>query len=225
MKVNRNGLLLLTLVTLLGACQNGAKESTSGDALTVEKENFAGSANFVVDTKLSTVEWKGTQKVSDKKHTGKISLQEGTLYVKDGSLQGGKVTIDMASLIVTDLEGNGKAKLEGHLKSEDFFIVETYPTATFEIASITPVDSIGGATHMVSGNLKMKDITKSVSFPAQVRISGNTVLATTIPFQINRNEWGVDHRSGILGTIKDKIIEDEVTLTLKVRAVLPQELQ
>lgn len=225
MKMNCNWLLLLSIVTLFAACQNGSKESTSGDALEVEKENFVGSADFAVDTKLSTIEWKATQKIADKTHTGKIFLQEGTLYVKDGALQGGKVTIDMSSLIVTDLEGNSKAKLEGHLKNEDFFAIETYPTATFEIASITPVDSIGGATHIVAGNLKIKDITKSVSFPTQVRVLDDAVLATTIPFKINRTEWGVDHRSGLLGTIKDKIIEDEVTLTLKVRATLPQELQ
>ncbi|GAB5552098.1 MAG: hypothetical protein Sapg2KO_16890 [Saprospiraceae bacterium] len=188
----------------------------------VNKADFAGSADFQVDTRMSTIEWRGTQNVSNKTHTGNLSLKEGTLLVKEGQLVGGKVMIDMNSITVTDLKGNSKGKLEGHLKADDFFGAETYPTATFEIASITPVDTIGGATHMLAGNLTIKDITKSVSFPTQVRMVEDAVLATTLPFKINRTEWGVNYRSGLMGTIKDKIIEDEIGLTLKVRATLPK---
>lgn len=128
----------------------------------------------------------------------------------------------MNSLTVTDLQGESKGKLEGHLKADDFFGAETYPTASFEIADIITVDTISGATHMLSGNLTIKDITKSVSFPTQVRVLEDAILATTLPFKINRTEWGVNYRSGLMGTIKDKIIEDEIGLTLKVRATLPK---
>lgn len=222
MKMTRNGLLFLAFSLFLVACQNDDGSSTSGDKLKVDKENFAGSADFTVDTRMSTVGWKGTQNISNKTHTGNIKLKDGVLKVKDGQLVGGKVSIDMSTLNVTDLQGEYKGKLEGHLKSDDFFGVETYPTAIFEIADITPVDTIGGATHMIGGNLTIRDITKSVYFPTQVRIIGDAVLATTLPFEINRTDWGVNYNAGILGTIKDEIIEDEVGLTLKVRATLPK---
>lgn len=212
--------LLLAFSLILAACQNNPESDSSEEALEVNKENFAGSTDFQIDTRMSTVSWKGTQNVSNKTHTGNIKVKDGTLKVKDGQLVGGKVMIDMNSLIVTDLQGTSKGKLEGHLKADDFFSVESYPTASFEIADITPVDTIGGASHIVSGNLTIKDITKSISFPTQVRMVEDAVLATSLPFKINRTEWGVNHRSGLMGTIKDKIIEDEVGLSLKVRATL-----
>ncbi|MEM6378755.1 MAG: YceI family protein [Bacteroidota bacterium] len=222
MKKAHNWLFLLAFTLFIAACQNNDNASSSGEALEVDKASFSGSADFQVDTRMSIVGWKGTQNVSNKAHTGKLSLSDGTLYVKDGELVGGKVTIDMNSLTVTDLEGEYKGKLEGHLKSDDFFGVTTYPAATFEIATITPVDTISGATHVIAGNLTMRDITKSISFPSQVRIEDKAVSATTLPFQINRTEWEVNYNAGFLGTVKDKIIEDEVSLNLKVRATLPE---
>lgn len=214
--------LLLAFSLFLAACQNNSESDSSGETLEINKEDFAGSADFQVDTRMSTVAWKGTQNVSNKIHTGNLKVKDGTLKVKDGQLVGGKVMIDMNSLTVTDLKGESKGKLEGHLKADDFFSVESYPTASFEIATITPVDTIGGVSHILSGNLTIKDITKSVSFPTQVRMVEDAILATTLPFTINRTEWGVNHRAGLMGTIKDKIIEDEIGLSLKVRATLPK---
>lgn len=220
MKTTRNWLALIALSLFLGACQNNQDSNSSGEALEVNKEDFSGSADFEVDTRMSTLSWEGTQNVSNKIHTGNIKLKNGSIYVKDGAVTGGKVAIDMNSLTVTDLQGESKGKLEGHLKADDFFGVANYPEASFEIANITPVDTISGATHLIAGNLTIKDITKSISFPSQIRIVEDAVLATTLPFQINRTDWGINYRSGLLGTIKDKVIEDEVGLSLKVRAAL-----
>jgi polyisoprenoid-binding protein YceI len=225
MKKILNFLTLLILGLGVVACQGGETTTSETANETVEvTTDFSGSADFMVDPRFSEISWKATE-LGIGGHSGKILLQNGSLKVKDGDLLGGKVTINMASITSTDLEGESKGKLERHFKNEDFFAVETYPTASFEIASIVPADTISGASHMVTGNLQIKDITKAVKFPANVRIAGDAVLATSMPFIINRTDWGVNYRSGIMGTLKDKIIDDEVKLTIKVRALLPNEVQ
>ena len=55
--------------------------------------------------------------------------------------------------------------------SPDFFNVDQYPTATFTAASITPA----GAKYQVTGNLNLHGVTKSISFPATISISGDAV--------------------------------------------------
>jgi len=210
----------LLLGMSLFACQNGETAQKGGTSIEVTTD-FTDAADFSVDTEVSTISWKATE-LGTGGHAGQIQLSGGILKVKDNELIGGSVTIDMNSISSTDLEGEWKGKLEGHLKNEDFFSVATHPLASFEIASVKPVDTISGAAYLVTGNLQIKDVTKSIAFPANIRFRNGTLLATSLPFVIDRTEWGVTYRSGLLGTVKDKIIDDEVKISLKVRGLPPQ---
>ena len=225
MKTQLNFLLVMALLVFASACQNkSGEDSTSGEALEIDETANATSASYSVDTQVSTVDWTGSKIVGDDKHMGKINISEGEFLVNGGALTGGSFTLDMNSLEVTDLEaGNGKAKLEGHLKNTDFFEVETYPTAKFEIAGVSPVDTIEGANHIISGNLTMKEATKSISF--RVEILESSIIATTLPFEINRTEWGVNYGSTLIGALKDKAISDAVSLSIKVRGKMTEEVQ
>lgn len=223
MKFILNVMMILALGLSILGCQGKEKADSAGEALEVNTD-FSGSADFIVDPTFSEVSWKATE-LGAGGHKGIIKMQGGALKVKDNELVGGTVNIDMSTINATDLEGDRKSRLEGHLMNEDFFAVESYPMASFEIASITPVDTIDGATHLVAGNLQLKDVTKSVDFPANIKIVDNSVLATSLPFMIDRTEWGVNYRSGLLGTVKDKIIDDEVRVSIKVRGLLPEPVQ
>jgi polyisoprenoid-binding protein YceI len=218
-------IFFLSFVFFFTACQSDTGDNSSNEAVSVNKALQKGSTKLPVDTELSQVLWRGRKIVADgNRHRGTVDLSEGTLLVKDGNLVGGDFTIDMATLKATDLEGqDSQARLEGHLKSEDFFEVEKYPTATFEIAEVTAVDTIGGASHLVIGNLTLKGVTKSVRIPASLRPAGDSFLATTLPFDINRTEWGVNYGSGLLGTIQDEIISDMISLTIRIKADVPQK--
>jgi hypothetical protein len=66
------------------------------------------------------------------------------------------------------------AMLDEHLKSADFFDVSEHPTSTFELTELTK-DTAGGATHMITGNLKLRGVEKSVSFPANVTLGKDEV--------------------------------------------------
>ena len=81
-----------------------------------------------VKTDQSKVVWKGYKVTGS--HEGNITLKSGSLMFSDNKLSGGEFVMDMTSMTVTDLEGESKGKLEGHLKSDDFFGIEKYSTAT-----------------------------------------------------------------------------------------------
>lgn len=85
----------------------------------------------------------------------------------------------MTTITVTDLEGGMKGKLEGHLKSDDFFSVEKNPTATFIMTSVAPLADVkaGEPNFNVTGKLTIKGITNDVTFPAMIRFEGNTMTA------------------------------------------------
>jgi polyisoprenoid-binding protein YceI len=73
-------------------------------------------------------------------------------------------------------------------------------------------------THNISGNLTLRDSTKQVTLPAKVMLDGSRLVATTPPFTIDRTQWGVVYRSGLVGTLKDKLINDQIGLAIQLEA-------
>lgn len=209
--------ILLAVAAMFTACSSDPKgdKADASDAKKVETPQAA--AEYSVES--ATVNWEGS-KVGGK-HTGTITVTDGTLNVKDGNIAGGKLNLDMSSLTVTDLaEDQGKGKLEGHLKSPDFFDVATYPTAVFEVTGATALNNDSTATHIISGNLTMKDVTKNISFKANVKMDGNNISAQSPQFVIDRTQWGVKYGSGSLPDVaKDKAINDKVGLAISLKAV------
>lgn len=164
-----------------------------------------------------TVFWAGKKAIGDF-HTGSINVSEGILSVSEGTLLGGSVTLDMNSIAVTDIKDPGeKRDLESHLKDADFFEVRKFPKAEFRIEEVLPSNN-PAFNAVINGALTMKGKTNPVNIPVQIRVEGNTLTAESATFIINRTQWGVNFRSGLLGTAKDKLIEDVVTLSLKLRA-------
>lgn len=203
-------LVFLALVVGLFAACNEAQEAETTDAQEVENQEEMQSEEAVtvsVDAGNSQVVWVG-QKVSDA-HEGTLNLKEGTLTIKGGELIGGKFTMDMTSLVVTDedMPDEAKMKLAGHLKSPDFFNIEEHPGATFEITKVEKAE--GEATHKISGNLTMLGQTKNVTFPATVKVEGESVVASSELFKINRKDWGINYAGQ-----PDDLIKDEVGIQI-----------
>ena len=209
---------LFASVALVG-CNNApqGEKAQTGEAIEATSENGANATVYQVDPVTSVIHWEGARLVGDK-HVGTIRLSEGKLEVSNGQLVGGTFALDMNSISDDDLEGAKKAKLETHLKSGDFFEVETYPVGTFELVSAEPVADNPEATHNLTGNLTLKGITKSITFPAKVNITEESLEATTPAFVIDRTQWNVMFQAGLLGTAKDKIIKDEIALRIDLKA-------
>jgi polyisoprenoid-binding protein YceI len=115
--------------------------------------------------------------------------------------------LDIANLEVLDLQGEWKAKLEGHLKSPDFFEAEKYPEGIFEV---TGCERGSGDTLYLRGNLTLRGVTKNVRFPVVYKYDPNqpTLEAS---FNINRQEWGISYKGKA-----DDLIRDEVNIQVKL---------
>lgn len=205
---------IAVIATSFAAC-NG---NTENKVETTEKQTAAvadGTAYKVDST--SNITWTGSKPTG--KHTGTFKIKEGSLTVKGGALTGGSFIIDINSLNNEDLAGDAesKGKLEGHLKSPDFFDVAKYPTAKFEITGVDAnTDSTKkDYTHIIKGNLTLKDSTKNVSIPARVTIDDKTVSASA-DFSIDRTLWGMNYKGP--DNPQDWIITKSVALKLDVKA-------
>ena len=158
-----------------------------------------------VKTEESTVTWKAYKVTGS--HTGTVNLQEGSLLFEEGKLTGGEFVVDMTTLVSTDLEGEYKGKLEGHLKSDDFFGVETH---TVSKLVFTNVQASGKNSYEVTGDLTIKGITKPVTF--DVSIYGSKATAT---MKIDRAQYDVRYGSGsFFDNLGDKTIYDEFDLVV-----------
>jgi polyisoprenoid-binding protein YceI len=158
-----------------------------------------------VKADASRIAWKAYKVTGS--HHGTIDLKSGALVFDNDQLTGGEFVVQMTSLISTDLEGESKGKLEGHLKSDDFFGVENHPTSTLVFTKVAPS---GKNSYDVTGDLTIKGITKPVTF--DVSIYGSKATAT---MKIDRSEYNVRYGSGsFFENLGDKTIYDEFDLVV-----------
>ncbi|MEO6133680.1 MAG: YceI family protein, partial [Ginsengibacter sp.] len=124
---------------------------------------------------------------------------------------GGNFEMDMNSITNKDLEGEYKGKLEGHLKSADFFDVANHPKANFEITSIKPGES--DSVIQVSGNLNLRGVSKNITFNAITKNISNTNVVADATFNIAREDWGVNYTGK-----KDNLVSKEINLDIHLVA-------
>ncbi|MEK6151641.1 YceI family protein [Flavobacteriaceae bacterium 3-367] len=173
---------------------------------------FSATANTPIDGEKkevkaseSKVTWKAYKVTGS--HTGTVDLKQGSLLFEEGKLTGGEFVVDMSTLVSTDLEGEYKGKLEGHLKSDDFFSVANHPTSKLVFTS---VEVSGKNSYKVVGDLTIKGITKPVSF--DVSVYGSKATAT---LKIDRAKYDVKYGSGsFFENLGDKTIYDEFDLVV-----------
>ncbi len=212
-------LFLLLGAAAFASCQSDPKADAAktGEAVTIET---AAGKTYQTDLKQSLVSFIGTKPIGQ--HHGAFTLQSGSLTVNNGAITGGRFELDMNSLHILDEDTNGVFKLSGHLRSGDFFDVEKFPSAVFEISSITegvagnPADLVmKDATHTVTGNLTIKGVTKSVSFPAKISVTEQGISANA-NFNIDRTNWGLVY--GNDQSLGDKFIRPTVNIQLHLVA-------
>ncbi len=178
--------------------------------------SFSGEKKDVnVDIESSTIKWVG-KKVTGQ-HNGTITLKGGRLEMEDGVLVGGLFTMDMTSIIVEDLSGGSKGKLEGHLKSDDFFGVETFPSSTFVITKAVPQ---GPGKYKIVGNITIKKTTEEIQFPATIEEKDGKMIAKA-DITIDRSKFDVRYGSGsFFDNLGDKTIYDNFDLSVELVANL-----
>ena len=161
-----------------------------------------------INTKKSSVEWFGKKIASQ--HKGNIQLKSGYFELQNGQIVAGNFIVDMTTITNTDIENKDNSqRLVGHLKSEDFFGIEKYPTANFEVTQSSEFSN-GKAT--ITGDITIKGKTESISF--EVLQEGTEYTAK---IDIDRSKFDVRYGSNsFFDELGDKAIDDIFTLSIKL---------
>jgi polyisoprenoid-binding protein YceI len=172
--------------------------------------NGDDQVTYKVNTEASNIKWNGYKVTGE--HEGTINIMNGMIAMDNGKLVGGEFTIDMSSLTVTDLTGETKGKLEGHLKSDDFFGVATYPNAMLKI---TKVKEKSDGYH-ITGDLTIKEKTHPIEFVAVVSQEGEQMIART-RITVDRSKYDVRYGSNsFFDNLGDKAIYDNFDLSVEL---------
>lgn len=169
---------------------------------------------FQVDSKNSRLLWTAHKVTGE--HAGTINISNGTLNVENNALRSGSFKLDTRSIAVTDIkDADSNAKLVGHLKSEDFFAVEKYPSADFLITGIKPH---GNNQYDLTGKLTIKGITNDINFPATITVEKDKLTATA-KVKIDRTRYDIKYRSkNYFENLGDKAIYDDFELDITLLA-------
>ena len=173
-------------------------------------------APATVNKAESQVRWEASKVTGT--HWGYVPIKNAALDVKGGKITGGSFDMDMVNLTVEDLtDPKSKGNLTNHLKSDDFFSVEKFNTATFKITS---AKTTNGTDYTIAGTLTIKGISQPITFPAKAAVAGGKMTATG-QITFDRTKFDIKYRSGsYFEDLADKMIYDEVKLDVKLVATV-----
>lgn len=206
--------LILIIAPLALGCGGSAKEEHKNNAsASSESPEHVGSETYSIDTKESVVTWEGSMLLDiDEEHKGYVYLSKGELMIEKGQLVGGTAEIDMNTMEYGD-KANQNTPIK-HLKSPDYFDVEKFPVSTIVI---TKVESMRDQT-IVTGDLTIKGVTRSVTFPAKIEMKDGIVKAIG-KLIIDRTDWGIRYASGkFYDTVADQVVSDNIEFHMKIVA-------
>lgn len=211
-------LLLIIFSWLCSLLMAGEHSTMTAQPHTVH--DTAGTVEVPIDTDRSLIIWKGTEMWESGKHEGTINLVEGYLLLKNGQIAGGYFVADMNSIAITDIPVSDpvpRKRLRNHLESEDFFYVEKYPTAEFEI---TKTEAMNGDSLKVWGDLSIRDVTKSISFIAGQKSDQGYGLALYTTFKIDRFAWNISYQGSywkrITSILDNTFVDADISLSVKL---------
>jgi len=191
------------IASALIACNSSAPAEN-----TVVEEGISGTFN--ADAGASVINWEGNM-VGMYNHTGTLAISNGSLTLENEAITGGEFTVDMTSMKTTDANydsaaGHTSDKLVGHLSAGDFFLVDSFPTASFKI---TGADSTG-----VTGDLTIKGMTNSEKISNVVVEKTDNGVNVKGDLTFDRTKYNVTYQN----ELKDKVLSNDIKLNIEVVA-------
>lgn len=229
--MNKKYISLTMLMVLFGfglsACGTAPEADTEADEMMEENDYMEDEGEMMDDEMMddkvqdmsgawalnaeeSTLTYTAS-KIVGNTHTGTVDIKQGSLTADGSGITGGEFVMDMTT--ITDSENN-EMYLK-HVRSDDFFGVETYPEARFEITSATLKETTEtGAIYEITGDLTIRDKTNEISFEAVM--NGDAIILTVdADFTIDRTRWDINFDSGSIVTdLGDKAIKDDIEFKL-----------
>lgn len=212
-----NFLVVIAFFITIFSCKNVDNKSQNTQKSIINSDTVS-VGTYQIDTSQSILYWLGS-KSTGSSHNGSVKIQSGNLNFNEKNLVSGKVIIDMKSIGVIDISDPAEKKdLEDHLMNYDFFDVNTFPNAQFEISNVMMANHPDSLS-TIDGSLSIKNITQALTVRAKIAVSGNMVMISVPEFIIDRTQFGIMYKSQkILNQIKDKFIRDEISLSMKIIA-------
>ncbi len=222
MEIMKNLFYLIFGMVFIGlmSCNQTIKTSNSEAEVVHDVMDMEQGNELTACFHSTKIYWKGTKPGGE--HNGIIKLKEGGKFiVKDNELVGGEFVIDMTTIVNIDLDDEEmNAKLVGHLKSADFFNVDSFPVANFVISAVLPLKGDDAFNTTLRGNLSMKDITHGIEFKANVIVHEGNVSVVSEEFILDRTKWGINYKSkSVFKELKDKFINDEFALKIDAHSM------
>jgi polyisoprenoid-binding protein YceI len=197
----------LLMLTALASCNLNTSQSESSNDNVLQ----ASDASYTINPDQSIIVWTGRE-VTTSKHFGNIYFASGQFEVKSGLISSGEFVVDMTTIDNQDLPEERRARLEAHLKSDDFFSVESHPTA---LLSILSSESLADGKWLVSGELTIKTFTHPVEFEM---LNSNDGWKANLVF--DRSKYEVKFRSGtFFENLGDKLIYDDIELAINLKTL------
>jgi polyisoprenoid-binding protein YceI len=195
------------MLTALASCNLNTSQSESTNDNVLQ----ASDASYTINPDQSIIVWTGRE-VTTSKHFGNIYFASGQFEVKSGLISSGEFVVDMTTIDNQDLPEERRPRLEAHLKSDDFFSVESYPTA---LLSILSSESMSEGKWLVSGELTIKTFTHPVEFEM---LNSNDGWKANLVF--DRSKYEVKFRSGtFFENLGDKLIYDDIELAINLKTL------
>jgi len=210
--MNKFGLAILSLSIFLAACEdpaaNKARAITSNSstpaanaAVATQPALKAGEA-LAVTPENSKVLFTGSKVTG--KHEGGFNKFTGSINLVNQKPEESSVNVDIeTSSVFTDTDA-----LTKHLQTGDFFESEKFPKASFASTKIVNDSANGANNYTVTGDLELRGVKKTVTFPATISVDPANVSVKS-EFSINRKDFGI-----VYAGKADDLIRDDVVIKL-----------
>lgn len=181
---------------------------------------FAKPERVQLDLTKSVVKWKGVKEFTGDSHAGTVALDSGFVDMEKGEIVSGEIVLNLNKIENTDMTDAGmKAKLVGHLQSDDFFNTQKFPTATYKIKKVVKGDD----KVLFEGDLTIRGKTNPLRVNAVVT-KENKIYSAKGVADFDRTKYDVKYNSATLvpnlvKTAKDKVIKDSIEITFDLKTV------
>jgi len=209
-------LSVIIVSAMMTSCSNNGKKTEAKKAEKVKVVQNNETSTFI-NVSEGNIKWRASHIGGVQPRYGKIDYKSASVLVNDGKLTNATFLVNMSTLTVESFPKGAEeiTKLTGHLQSEDFFNIEKYPTSKFELTNLN--SSTGDYNSKVTGNLTILDITKSITFSANINVTENQVSIQSEDFSVDRTDWGLKYNvEGTEGVPIDYIIANDIGFTINV---------
>ena len=202
------------LILFIVSCEKSSKKKI--DTSLPKPTLSLSSGDYIMDNDNSSIKWTGRE-LSTKSHYGSLQMKNGSLTVNTDGTVNGIIKIDMTTIDCEDLQGRSKASLERHLRSDDFFSVESHPIATLTFKS---QGGIGAGNKLAfNGDLEIKGISHPISFESELK-SVDPKVSALVDMTFDRSKYNVRFRSGtFFQNLGDKLIYDDIEISVDIRTL------